>query len=215
MRSRESGLFLWENGYFSRFLLEKSGNFMKKLLFLCILSVLILWPVEAGAFGISIIKSIAGFNVRSFAADIGSGILGFGDDGGRLDNVENNISDIPLIQGNSILASHIPLAPKIRRYSISKGEVFVVATAYSSTPEETDSSPFITASGTYVREGVVAANFLPFGTVIKIPDLFGDKTFVVEDRMNKRYFWNVDIWFPTKNAAREFGVKRVRVEIVS
>ena len=40
-------------------------------------------------------------------------------------------------------------------------EVWV--TAYSSTPEETDDTPRITASGGEVRDGIVAANFLPFG----------------------------------------------------
>ena len=37
-------------------------------------------------------------------------------------------------------------------------------TAYSSTPEETDDTPFVTASGTSVRDGVIATNFLEFGT---------------------------------------------------
>src|SRR3989338_7593532 len=38
--------------------------------------------------------------------------------------------------------------------------VSVVVTAYSSTTWQTDDSPLITASGTNVREGIVAANFL-------------------------------------------------------
>ncbi|MDP3003980.1 MAG: hypothetical protein Q8N43_00505, partial [Candidatus Azambacteria bacterium] len=36
----------------------------------------------------------------------------------------------------------------------------VVLTAYSSTPDQTDDTPFITASNTRVRDGIVAANFL-------------------------------------------------------
>ena len=51
-----------------------------------------------------------------------------------------------VLQNNSILAnaSHF-----IERESIKT--VFVIVTAYSSTPWETDDTPHITASGTYVR----------------------------------------------------------------
>lgn len=91
----------------------------------------------------------------------------------------------------------------------------VTATAYSSTVDQTDDTPFITASGAYVRDGIIATNFLPFGTIIKIPDLFGDKVFIVEDRMHKRYWHRVDIWFPERKMAKEFGIKQIRIEIVS
>ncbi|MBI2012886.1 MAG: hypothetical protein HYS88_00320, partial [Candidatus Colwellbacteria bacterium] len=43
-------------------------------------------------------------------------------------------------------------------------------TAYSSREEETDETPFITAAGTKVRPGVVAANWLPLGAKIRIPE---------------------------------------------
>lgn len=103
-----------------------------------------------------------------------------------------------------------------RRSVNTKAQSYTVpASAYSSTPDQTDDSPFITAMGTHVRDGVVAANFLPLGTVIKIPELYGDKTFVVEDRMNKRYQYKIDLWFETRQAAKEFGVKQVKIEIVS
>lgn len=91
---------------------------------------------------------------------------------------------------------------------------WVVITAYSSTPEETDNSPFITASGSMVRDGIIAANFLKFGTKVKIPRLYGDKIFVVEDRMAS---WNsnkVDIWMPSQSAALQFGVKRAEIVIL-
>lgn len=91
----------------------------------------------------------------------------------------------------------------------------VRATAYSSTIDQTDSTPFITASGTYVRDGIIAANFLPFGTQIRIPEIYGDKVFIVEDRMNQRYWQNIDIWFPERSIAKEFGARKVKIEIVS
>lgn len=97
----------------------------------------------------------------------------------------------------------------------TKQIMVVVATAYSSTPDQTDETPFVTAWNTNVRDGIIAANFLPFGTQIKIPEIFGDKVFVVEDRMHKRFWYRIDVWFPERQMAKEFGVKKVRIEIVS
>jgi 3D (Asp-Asp-Asp) domain-containing protein len=93
--------------------------------------------------------------------------------------------------------------------------ISVVATAYSSTTWQTDDTPFITAAGTPVREGIVAANFLPFGTEIKMPEIYGDKVFVVEDRMNPRVnYRHIDIWFPSLEQATGFGAKRIQIEIL-
>jgi 3D (Asp-Asp-Asp) domain-containing protein len=93
--------------------------------------------------------------------------------------------------------------------------VRAVITAYTSTPGQTDSTPFIAAKGKYVYDGMIAANWLPIGTKVKIPSLYGDKIFTVDDRMNARYgFGRMDIWLDnTRNLARKFGVKRVPVEI--
>jgi len=90
----------------------------------------------------------------------------------------------------------------------------VVVTAYSSTKNQTDETPFVTASGTWVREGIVAANFVPFGTRIKLPDIYGDKVFVVEDRMHHRKKYQVDIWFASYSEAKSFGAKRTVVEVL-
>jgi 3D (Asp-Asp-Asp) domain-containing protein len=89
----------------------------------------------------------------------------------------------------------------------------VTATAYNSTPEQCDDTPFITASGTTVRPGVIAANFLPMGTLVKIPDYFGDQVFTVEDRMNPRYDKRIDIWMAEHSDARAFGVRSVAIEV--
>ncbi|MFA5084197.1 MAG: hypothetical protein WC475_02340 [Candidatus Paceibacterota bacterium] len=90
----------------------------------------------------------------------------------------------------------------------------VIITAYSSTPEQTDSTPFITASGSLVEEGIVACNFLAFDTKIRIPELYGDKVFTVKDRMAKKNSHKIDIWFPTTEQAEQFGVQKTTVEIV-
>jgi 3D (Asp-Asp-Asp) domain-containing protein len=91
----------------------------------------------------------------------------------------------------------------------------VVLTAYSSTVSQTDSTPFITANGTYVSDGIVANNGLPFGTEIRIPELFGGKVFSVQDRMHwRKSDYQFDIWFPTYEQAKSFGVKYAYVEIL-
>lgn len=94
-------------------------------------------------------------------------------------------------------------------------KVRAVITAYTSTPDQTDDSPFYGATGKHVYDGMIAANWLPFGTKIKIPSVYGDKIFTVDDRMNSRYgYGRLDVWLDTtKTDARKFGVKRVEVEV--
>jgi len=65
-----------------------------------------------------------------------------------------------------------------------------------------------------VRDGIVAANFLPFGTEVRIPELFGDKVFVVKDRMHRRKTNFVDIWMPSKQLAKEFGIHQTDIEVL-
>ena len=94
-------------------------------------------------------------------------------------------------------------------------KIEVVATAYSSTPDQTDDSPFITASNKYVEDGIIANNMLPFGTKVRIPGLYGDKIFTVEDRMNRRKGdYHIDIWMPDRPSALDFGVKKVEIEVL-
>ncbi len=88
-------------------------------------------------------------------------------------------------------------------------------TAYSSTPNQTDGTPFVTASGSCVRDGVIASNDFRIGTKIRFPELYGDKIFVVEDRMNSRYTNRIDVWMNDIADARKFGLKRnVQIEVV-
>lgn len=91
----------------------------------------------------------------------------------------------------------------------------VVITAYSSTPDQTDDTPFETASGRSVRDGVIANNMLPFGTKVTIPSLYGDKIFTVEDRMNRRKSdYHFDIWMPDRALALNFGVKTAEIQVL-
>ncbi|MDX1608211.1 MAG: hypothetical protein R3251_03300 [Candidatus Spechtbacterales bacterium] len=122
----------------------------------------------------------------------------------------------PIEAGYSVSSSAIRAAnvPPRKKQNIVVNKFWVPITAYSSTPDQTDGSPFITASGTRVRDGIVAANFLPIGTKIRIPEYYGDKVFVVEDRMNARYWQKVDIWMPTRSEALRFGLRNTYIEII-
>ncbi|MBI4779659.1 3D domain-containing protein [Candidatus Falkowbacteria bacterium] len=94
----------------------------------------------------------------------------------------------------------------------------VTITAYNSEAGQTDNSPCITANGFNVCdngvEDTIAANFLPFGSKVKIPELFGDRVFVVRDRMNKRFSNRVDVWMIKRPDAVKFGVKVARIEVL-
>lgn len=126
---------------------------------------------------------------------------------------QNNLSQTPLIQENSFL-------PAANHYSNGHETTVmetipVVVTAYSSSVWETDDTPYLTAASTQARDGIIASNLLPFGTKIKIPEYFGSKIFVVEDRMNARVSdFAIDVWFPSHSQAEQFGVKYTYIDTI-
>jgi 3D (Asp-Asp-Asp) domain-containing protein len=109
-------------------------------------------------------------------------------------------------------------------YTVVSGDrmwIQLLATGYSSSVWETDDTPFITASNTRTRPGVVALSRdmlrrydgrapFSFGDEIHISGI-GD--FVVEDSMNRRWRKRLDIWFPSREEAAEFGIRRVTVSL--
>jgi len=113
-----------------------------------------------------------------------------------------------------IIINQLPDNPNL----LVKWSSFHVVTAYNSELGQTDNSPCITATGfdlcQHGQEDTIAANFLPFGAKIRIPEIFGDKVFIVRDRMNQRHANRLDIWMLNKQAAKEFGVKLAKVEIL-
>ena len=139
-----------------------------------------------------------------------------------LDNGENE-DLLASVQENALIELNNPETVKREKETVLNQESanytelsfkkWVLVTAYSSTVDQCDSTPFITASGTHVHDGTIAANFLRFGTKVKFPALFGDKIFIVEDRMKSNY--KVDIWFPTRQEALQFGAKRTMIEIIT
>ena len=118
-------------------------------------------------------------------------------------------SNLVLFQNNSLAPLSIVPEPQINK------TIRAVITAYSSSPLQTDDSPNITASGIYVKDGIIANNYYSFGTKIRIPQIFGDKVFIVEDRMHwRKSNSQFDIWFPEYLQAKNFGVKDTYIEIL-
>jgi len=99
-----------------------------------------------------------------------------------------------------------------------KKTVKVIVTAYNAVPEQTDATPCITADGTDICANpqlkIVAANWLPFGTKIRIPEYFGNTIFEVRDRMNSRYPYRLDVLMDSIPAAKEFGIRYLKIEII-
>ncbi len=120
-----------------------------------------------------------------------------------------SILELAAIQENSLLAVSNPITPTKTQ------KIKMVITAYSSEVQQTDSTPFVTASGDMVKDGIVANNLLPFGTKIKIPELYGNKIFEVQDRMNwRKSYYQLDVWFPKYEQAKNFGTKKEIIEIL-
>lgn len=96
---------------------------------------------------------------------------------------------------------------------------YVDITAYRAVMAECDSDPLVTADGTAIGAfsdlNIIAANHLPFGTKVRIPEYFGDKVFEVRDRMNARYTHRIDILMTNAKDVDQWGIKRrVKVEII-
>ena len=97
------------------------------------------------------------------------------------------------------------------RFRLDKTEGIV--TKFNATVAQTDSTPFITASGERVREGIVACPvYLPFGTIVYIDG----EQYVCKDRMNKRYQHtsHYDIFSWDIEEAKNWGRKYKIIEII-
>ena len=123
-----------------------------------------------------------------------------------------NAFEIPITQIEAVQKNAAQSPESINKTGAVKEKRLVVVTAYSSTPDQTDDSPFITANGAYVYDGLIAANFLPCGDKVKFPDYFGDKIFTVEDRTAKRFGNRADIWMESRQAALQFGIRKLTIE---
>lgn len=98
-------------------------------------------------------------------------------------------------------------------YGINK--FLVTATAYTPCKFECDDTPFITASGKTVRDGIIAVSrdlhkILPFGSKVKI----NNEIYTVDDLMNRRWKKRIDFFVWSKSSARAFGKRQVVMEIL-
>ena len=93
-------------------------------------------------------------------------------------------------------------------------------TSYRSVPEQTDSTPLITAAGTYVHPGGVALSRdllkrwggpIDYGDIVYIEG-FGFK--MVNDCMNKRHKKAIDLWVKTYEEEKAIGVRSGRVWLI-
>jgi 3D (Asp-Asp-Asp) domain-containing protein len=100
--------------------------------------------------------------------------------------------------------------------SLLKGRMLTIS-AYSPEPAQTDDTPFITASNSKVREGIVAVSRdlykkgWKFGREIYIKGL---GVFTVEDLMHARKRNQVDVFMFSKDRALRFGRQQKRVYLL-
>ena len=121
-------------------------------------------------------------------------------------NAINNWVDVQMV--SNVQAQEAPQV-SIKQYP----KVTAQVTAYTSSVDETDDTPFITASGARTGHGVIACpSKYAFGTVVEIEG----RRFTCEDRMNKRYreTERFDIWMETKSEAYAWGIKTLEVKII-
>ena len=112
----------------------------------------------------------------------------------------------------------------------------VRATGYNSHASQTDSTPFITATGAQTRFGIIAVSrdllggAMPYGSLVRIRDLGNyyngrgagayqglldsQGLFIVEDTMHARKTQQVDVWFEDYSSAVNWGVRQVEVEVI-
>lgn len=89
-------------------------------------------------------------------------------------------------------------------------------TAYNAVPEQTDSTPCITASGHNICDEdvihrIAASNKYPFGTIL---DIEGYGRYEVQDRTNKRFSGRIDLLFASEEEAIKFGKKTLKYRII-
>jgi 3D (Asp-Asp-Asp) domain-containing protein len=109
----------------------------------------------------------------------------------------------------------------------------VRSTGYNSLTSQTDRTPHVTATGARTRFGIIAVSrdllrTLPYGSRVRLEDMgswsgggrgkyntmLSDMVFVVEDTMHPRKSGTVDVWFPARRQAIQWGVRRLRVTVL-
>lgn len=141
------------------------------------------------------------------------------------------VRDVPRKVRSSFVTT-TPYGPRIAAYPTYR----VRATGYNSHASQTDSTPFITATGARTQLGIIAVSRdlldeeIPYGSLVRLKDLgnfhngrgYGkhqdfldaQDIFIVEDTLHWRKRNQIDVWFPALSQAREWGVRQVELEVV-
>ena len=95
----------------------------------------------------------------------------------------------------------------IKKKVVLRDSLKVDVTWYTSSVRETDSTPFITADGSQVRDGIIAVSrnlldYFTYGDSLYIEDL---GWFEVRDCMHQRWINSVDIWCNDRDYALQNG----------
>ena len=145
-----------------------------------------------------------------------------------------------------VVTKPIPAKPVVVRKPVAKpvtpkpivqrvGPSYMLkSTAYNSLANQTDRTPFITATGARTRFGVIALSrdmlrTVPYGSLVRIEDLgswnsgrgrglynrmLSKVLFQVEDTMHPRKVRTVDVWFYSRSQALQWGARQVKLTIV-
>lgn len=107
------------------------------------------------------------------------------------------------------------VAPQVGGVEVVNHKTVVATiTAYTSSVNETDDTPFETASGAQTGEGVIACPpKYDFGTQV----LIEGRQYTCKDRMNRRYHnqERFDIWVETKDEAFDWGVRELEIKVLT
>lgn len=109
----------------------------------------------------------------------------------------------------------------------------VRSTGYNSLSAQTDRTPHVTATGARTRFGIIAVSrdllrTIPYGSRVRLEDMgswsgggrgkydamLSDMVFVVEDTMHPRKSGTIDVWFPARRQAIQWGVRRLKVTVL-
>lgn len=155
------------------------------------------------------------------------------------------VSSKPVV-AKPVVAKPIPAKPVVVRKPVAKpvtpkpivqraGPSYMLkSTAYNSLTNQTDRTPFITATGARTRFGVIALSrdmlrTVPYGSLVRIEDwgswnsgrgrglynrMLSKVLFQVEDTMHPRKVRTVDVWFYSRSQALQWGARQVKLTII-
>ena len=96
-----------------------------------------------------------------------------------------------------------------------RGNTFIMEiTAYTSCITECWGDPYITHSEDSVGIGIIAADLslFPFGTRFIIPGYNNGRPCIVKDSGSKIKGYKLDLWMKTKEEARQWGRRKIKVK---